>query len=183
MRSLVLALVALPCLADAGPLTAGAGLGITQDEAASQLQPDHSESLFARLALTPRLGAQVELSKIDASDRGLPDLAVRTANVLAVLDLGSRGHLVPMLLAGAGYDRATEGTGTGEIDAHHLEVGLGLEYRADGGLVVGADARLGDRTVDSNSFLVPLACCTLWSQPTLSDGQYRSVRVTVGVRF
>jgi hypothetical protein len=189
MRSMLLALLAataLPAPADAGPITAGAGLGLTQDEAASTLQPDHGETLWGRLGLTPRLAGQLEVTRIDTGDRGLTGYDIKTFTALAVLDLGSgvrAGHLVPILLAGAGYDRATT-QGTGEIDAHHIEAGIGVEYRADGGFVLGADARLGDRTVDSNSLIVPLACCTdLWSQPVLSGGQYRSLRVTLGIRF
>ncbi|MGE5181148.1 MAG: hypothetical protein ACM31C_03755 [Acidobacteriota bacterium] len=177
MRSLLAALLlALPGLAHAGPITAGASLGLTQEEAMSAQSPDHSQSVFGRLALTPRLAAQLEVARIDVSDR-MQNADVKTVDALAVLDLGASGHLVPILLAGAGLDRAS--ATYGDVAAHHLEAGLGLEYRADGGLVIGADARIGDRTIDSDTTLVP----DLWWNPLLQGGQYRSARVTLGVRF
>ncbi len=177
MRSLLLAaLLALPGLAHAGPIPAGAGLGITQDEAMSSLSPDHSASVWGRIGLTPRLAAQLELSRIDMSDR-MTTADEKTANALAVIDLAASGHLVPILLAGAGIDRAS--TTVGDTAAHHFEAGLGLEYRADGGLVIGADARIGERTIDSQ----PDVLVDLYWNPPLSAGQYRSVRATLGVRF
>ncbi len=168
-------LLALPGLADAGPITAGASLGVTQEEAMSAQSPDHSESVFGRIALTPRLAAQLELSRIDMTDR-VQNANEKTASALVVIDLGASGHLVPILLAGAGLDSADAGYNS--VSAHHLEAGLGLEYRADGGLIVGADARLGDRTIDSQSTFPDL----FWN-PLLQGGQYRSARVTLGVRF
>ena len=182
MRSRVLAAALLVSPAvHANPITVGAGLGLTQSEVNANGDPDHALALFGRIGLSRTLAAQLDISKISGAD---PNADTRSVTGLFVLDLARGGRAVPVLLAGVGLDRETTG-GTGEIDAHHLEAGIGLEYRSPDGFVLGADVRIGDRTVDSNSTLVPLACCTtLWSPPSvLSDGQYRSARVTLGVRF
>jgi hypothetical protein len=180
MRSLLL-VAALAPPAHAGPLGVGASLGLTQSKADSSADPDHTLAIFGRLALNPRLAAQLELAKLDTTDRGLNNVDVRSLGGVVVLDLGT-GRFVPILLAGVGLDRASESYG--EIDAHHIEAGIGLEYRSPSGFTLGADARIGDRTIDSDTTIVPLACCTdLWSQPALAGGEYRSLRVALGVRF
>jgi hypothetical protein len=181
MRSLwILAILLVWSSARANPVMVGAGLGLTQSEANSTSDADHALALFGRLGLSRTLAVQVDVSKISGQD---PNTDTRSATGSIVLDLARGGRAVPILVGGAGFDRETT-TGTGVIDAHHFEAGLGLEYRSPDGFVLGADFRIGDRTVDSNSTLVPLACCTLWSYPqTLTDGQYRTARVTLGVRF
>ena len=181
MRSLwVLAVLLLWSAARANPVTVGAGLGLTQSEANSNTDADHALALFGRLGLSKTLAVQVDVSKISGADATTD---TRSVTGSFVVDLARGGRAVPVLVGGAGFDRETM-SGTGVIDAHHFEAGLGLEYRSPDGFVLGADFRIGDRTVDSNSTLVPLACCTLWSYPqTLVDGQYRTARVTLGVQF
>ena len=90
-----------------------------------------------------------------------------------------------MILAGVGLDSASTSWGE-STDAHHFEGGYGLEYRADGGLVVGGDARIGGRSIDSQSSgTVPVMTGVALRAPasTLEEGEYRSARVYVGVRF
>lgn len=178
MRTWVLAALLISPAATANPIIVGANLGITQSEVNASADPDHAVGLYGRVALARRFGAQLELGRIDGAD---PNMQTRTVNGLAVLDLGA-GPLVPMLVAGLGVDHASEYGG--DIAAHHVEAGAGVEYRTRDGLVIGADVRIGDRTIDSDSRLVPLACCTLYTpEQPLADGQYRSARVTLGVRF
>ena len=113
-----------------------------------------------------------------------------------VVDLSTRGRLVPILIAGFGLDSATSTYG-GEAAAHRLEGGVGLEYRAANGLTIGADLRIGERTLDDDAVSSPayddgISYCEYSGEcvdpiyeatPTLAEGEYRSARVTVGVRF
>jgi hypothetical protein len=181
MRSRVLAAALLVSPAvSANPLTVGAGVGITQSEVNANGDPDQALGLFGRVGLTRTLSGQLEVSRTNGQD---PNLQTRSVAMVAVLDLGTNPEFVPILLAGAGLDHGDEQYG-GVIDAHHVEAGVGLEYRSHGGFVLGAEVHIGERTVDSNSTIVPLACCTLY-QPnsTLVDGQFRTARITLGLRF
>jgi hypothetical protein len=175
---MILLVAAFAASAHAGPITAGASVGLVQSEQTQYESADKSLALYGRIGITPRLAAQVEVFKIDTGDRGFTTADTRAATALAVVDL-TGGHWVPTLLAGIGYATASYGPNSGSIDGHHIEAGLGFEYRADGGFVIGIDARLGERTIDSDTTLHP----DLWYQPLLPDGQYRSVRLSVGVRF
>ena len=122
---------------------------------------------------------------------------VRKATALLVVDLGAHGRLVPTLLAGIGMDRA-ESTYGGTSEARHIEGGFGLEYRAAGGLTIGADVRMGGRTLHEPGYETqPVydggpgyrdcldACGTglTYAPSTLREGEYRTARITVGVRF
>jgi len=176
----ILLIAVLAATAHAGPITAGASLGLTQSEQAQNVSPDKTLAIYGRIGIVPRLSAQLELAKIDAGDRGFTTADTHAATALAVVDL-TGGRWVPVVLAGIGIANGTLGPNSGEIDTHHVEAGLGLEYRAEGGFVVGIDARLGDRTVDSNSTLTPYLYAP--QQPLLADGQYRSVRLAIGIRF
>ena len=101
---------------------------------------------------------------------------------LALFDLGSNPRWVPQVFAGLGL--FSSDLGYGSDAGHQLEAGIGLEYRATGGLVIGARFRIGDRTTDSQPQLVPVGCCTdLYSPPSLNDGQYRSLDTYAGIRF
>lgn len=178
MRSILL-LAVLATTAHAGPISVGASLGITQSEQTQNESVDKTYAIYGRIGIVSRLSAQLEVAKIDASDRGYTEADARAVTALAVVDLAG-GHWVPVLLAGIGFANATVGPNSGEIDTHHVEAGLGLEYRAAGGFVIGIDARIGDRTIDSDTTLHP----DLYSlPPILPDGQYRSVRLAIGVRF
>jgi len=176
MRSwLAVAALLAPAAASARPITAGVGLGVTQAEVNQNTDADHALALWGRVGLSPVFALQVELARIDGADQ---NLQTRSGTVLGVVDL-AKGRAVPVLLFGAGLAQGSEASG--EVDTHHLEAGLGFEYRSPDGFVLGADIRIGDRTIDSDSRLM---IETLWSPPpTLAEGQYRSARVTLGVKF
>jgi hypothetical protein len=173
-------LAAAPTVAAARPITLGAGLGLTQSKVDAARDPSSTLAVFGRVALGRRVAAGLELQRINTDDSYVD---IRTATANLVIDLGSSPRLVPMLLVGAGIDSASYNYG-GSTDAHHVEGGFGLEYRADGGLVIGGDLRIGGRTIDSDEQVYPLAGDVAYYAPsTLHDGEYRSARAYVGVRF
>jgi hypothetical protein len=183
MRLPWLALLAPTLVASAAaarPITIGAAAGITQAKVDANADPSTALSVFGRLGFNRHASAQLELQRIedDANNAN-----IRTGTLLVTLDLSDGKHLVPMVLAGAGIDSATslyEST-----SGTHFEGGFALEYRADGGLVVGGDLRIGGRSLDQAAAKTyPVTGTTYFapSQP-LSDGEYRSARAYVGVRF
>ncbi|HEV7558137.1 MAG TPA: outer membrane beta-barrel protein [Kofleriaceae bacterium] len=166
--------------------TAGVDLGLTQSskDADNGSDASHTLGLYGRVQLSSRLSGQLELGKIDTDD---DTLAIRQISALVVVDLANGGHWMPILLAGIGYDHAETDYGA-TTDAHHIEGGFGLEYRADGGFVAGIDLRLGGRTIDSDTTAVPLSGAgggrALFVPVTnLTDGEYRSARLYAGVHF
>jgi len=165
--------------AAAGPITIGAGLGATQDQANSNGQGTNSMlSAFGRLALTHRFGVELDLGKVDTGS----GYATHRFTGLAVLDVGDSVHWVPHVFAGAGYDSAN--LGYGDMTGHHFEGGLGLEYRADGGFTIGARFHIGGRSIDSQPAVYPLACCVLYEPSnTLQASEYRTLDAYAGVRF
>ncbi|MBV8760628.1 MAG: hypothetical protein JO257_25270 [Deltaproteobacteria bacterium] len=176
----LLALLAVPALANvasARPITVGAALGITQSKVDANADPNTTLDVFGRLGLNPRLGAQLELQRIQTDTSGTD---IRTGTVLLAVDLGSGKHLVPMILAGAGLDSASSGYDS--VNGTHIEGGFSLEYRADGGLVIGGDLRMGGRSIDQPK-TVPLKGVAYYAPSTISDGEYRAARAYVGVRF
>lgn len=179
--ALGLCLLAVPSFAAASPFTVGVTLGETHSEAAANdgEGPSSTLGLYGRVMLTPRLSFQAELERID-----LPDsTTARSGGGLLVIDLGSDRHLVPLFEAGIGLDHGSSAYG-GDLQAHHIEAGLGLEYRCDGGLVIGVAARIGDRTLESQTtFDRGGGTIALYEPSTLRDGEYRSLRATAGVRF
>jgi hypothetical protein len=184
MRSAPLALALLaatPTLAAARPITLAAGLGLTQAKADAHQDPNSTLAVFGRIALGRRVATGLELQRINTDD---DYVALRTFTVNLVVDLGSSKRLVPMLIAGAGLDYASYNYGA-TTDAHHFEGGLGLEYRTDGGLVLGGDVRIGGRSIDSDEQVYPLAGddVAFRAPSTLREGEYRSARAYVGVRF
>lgn len=189
-RALAIALVtlALPTIAAARPFTAGVDLGLSHSEAndTSGLEPSTTLGVFARLGLTSRLAGQVELQRIRTDDAYGTGGDIKTATALLVVELGSRGRLVPTLMAGIGLDRAN---GYYPQKAHHIEGGFGLEYRAEGGFTLGADVRMGGRTMDEDTYY-PYREITatdgytaIYAPSPLQAGEYRSGRITLGVRF
>ena len=181
MRRVLLALLVvatLPSLAAARPITVGAAYGITQSKVDANADPNTTLNIFGRLGLSSRLGAQLELQR-SQTDAGGSD--IRTGTALLALDLGSGRHLVPMILAGAGLDRAT--ASYQDVTGTHVEGCFALEYRADGGLVLGGDVRIGDRSIDQPKTVPLTGAAYLYAPATLSDGEYRSARLYVGVRF
>lgn len=194
-RGLALAaLISSPLAAPAafaGSLTVGAALGVTQDGVNASQAPLTTESVFARLGLTRRLSAELDLQKTNQSGTSND---VRVVTGLVVVDLGSSSlGLVPQLFAGLGIDRSTTSY-SGDTDAHHFEVGAGLEYRAAGGLTLGARFHVGQRTVDSTPtmYAYPLGadgtavpCCggDVSAPSSQNDGEFRSVDAYAGIRF
>jgi len=174
-----------PSIAAAGPLTAGVNLGISQTEmdGAAGIDPSKTVGLFGRLAFNSRLAGQLEIAKFQSVDQST---AVRMATASLVVDLTTSGRLVPTLVAGIGMDWA-DGTYGSATEAHHIEGGLGLEYRAAGGLTLGIDLRMGGRSLHQSediayptdvrggvAYIVPSA---------LQEGEYRSGQIKLGVRF
>ena len=182
MRIVVCALVLAPSLAAAGPISAGVSAGAIQSQVDAGTDPNHMLGLFGRFGFTPRFAGQLELQKIETTNEN----AIRTLGALAVFDLGRDPHFVPTLVAGLGYDREDPRYGAATT-GHHFEAGLGLEYRSDAGFVVGVEARIGTRSIDSESKIVPLSGSggVIFDAPTgfLHEGEYRLLRATAGVRF
>src|SRR5687768_10257016 len=137
------ALCFAPSVAAAGPLTAGVNLGLSQSELDGQqgLDPSRTVGLFGRLAFNPRVAGQLEVARVQTGDE-YSQVNIRSATMSMVVDLGNKGRLVPILVAGIGMDWASNDYG-GSSEAHHIEGGLGLEYRAEGGLTIGVDLRMG----------------------------------------
>lgn len=183
MHRLALAalVLALPSLADARPITAGVGLGRIQAKSDADGGASDTVQLYGRIGLTSRISGQLELQKITLDGSSAVG---RTGTALLVVDLGSHPHLVPTMFAGFGIDRGESGFG-GEQTGHHIEGGFGLEYRASGGFVVSADFRLGGRSVDQNLEVQPIATDVALYYPSLPmrEGEYRSARIGVGIRF
>ena len=176
--AIVAAILALPSFVDARPIVAGAGLGRIQSEVNAEGDASDTVQLFGRIGFTNRLAAQLEFQKIED-----PSVDVRSATALLVVELGNpNGHFVPLLLAGYGFDHAT--SDWYEADGTHTEGGFGLEYRADGGFTVGADLRLGGRSVEEDYEVVPLGegQIGLWA-PGMAEGEYRSARLYAAIRF
>jgi hypothetical protein len=168
MHKLALALLLVPVVARADRITIGAAAGVTKQADDSSNQ---TLGVWGRVRATSRLSAQLELSR---TDTGSSTASWQTASGLLVVELAATMRWVPILLAGAGLDHATY------VDGHHVEGGLGLELRAASGLVIGIDARAGERYVDSER-VMPYD--SLWSFPSLSAGSYLSARLTVGASF
>lgn len=183
----VLVLVPAVAAAEGTRFMAGVDLGLTQTskDANNGSDASHTLGLYGRLLMTSRLSVQVELGKIDTGD---DSLTIRQISALLVVDLANGGHWMPMLLAGVGYDHAEADYGA-TTDAHHIEGGFALEYRADGGFIAGLDLRLGGRTIDSDPMPVPVGIAGGGSRALfvpaqmLTDGEYRSARLYAGVHF
>jgi hypothetical protein len=197
MRSvLALAITLVPAVAIARPITVGVNLGVDQSKESGQSGEDPSKSfgLFGRLSLTPRLSAQVEVSKIRMPDGGAE---IRSLSGLLVVDLSSSKTFVPVLLVGVGADRSSIDYGdciacTGGASAQsatHIEGGFGFEYRAPGGFTLGADVRMGGRSLSDDDTVVPLGGDTrepiiaLYYPSGMQEGEYRSARLRLGIRF
>ncbi len=174
-----------PATAAAGPLTAGVNLGLSQSELDGQagVDPSRTIGLFGRLAFNKRLAGQLEVARLETED---DSTSIRTATASLVVDLGSKGRLVPTLIAGIGMDWADSTYGSTN-EAHHIEGGLGLEYRAEGGLTLGIDVRLGGRTLHQQEDIAyptdvrPGVAYIVPSQ--LQEGEYRTAQLKLGVRF
>lgn len=192
MRLLALALV--PALASTvaaeTKVTVGASAGLFQNKEDAEAGFDSTETLglWGRVGLSKRLSAQLEIAR-HQSQQGCDTCTFGTAtdirvfSGLIVIDLTDGGRLVPTMLAGIGIDRDD---GSIPTSGTHIEGGFGLEYRADGGLTIGADARLGGRSIDDDdaTIQVDAANSIRFVGPTvMREGEYRAIRLTLGVRF
>jgi len=179
--------LALPSAAVAGPITAGVSLGLAQSKADAELGTDSQQTvgLFGRLGFSSRISGQLEVSRYQTDDG--TNATIRTGTALLVVDLKDRGPWMPVLVAGIGLDHAVDPSGLSSTTrGHHIEGGLGLEYRSAGGFTLGADVRLGGRSIDDqvvaqDDILCFVAPC--FGPSPLKEGEYRSARVTLGVRF
>lgn len=201
MRSVLAAVVVFglaPSLAVAGPISAGVTLGVDQSKESGLAGEDASKTygLFGRIGLTPRLSAQLELSKIQLPDQSTD---IRSVTGVLVVDLTSSKTLVPVLLVGLGADRASTSYyadcldcygGTSSESATRIEGGFGLEYRAAGGVTIGADLRMGGRSISAEKGTTPVPVDYGAKEPTtalyyggMQAGEYRSARVTAAIRF
>jgi hypothetical protein len=196
--ALALAITLVPAIAAARPITAGVNLGVDQSKESglNGEDPSRTYGLFGRIGLTNRLSAQLEISKIRSEDSSTE---IRSITGLLVVDLSSSKTFVPVLLVGIGADSAsTEWGGADCIDCYggsssesatHIEGGLGFEYRAPGGLTIGADVRMGGRSVTQSAETVPLddgakePAIALYYAPGIEEGEYRSARIRLGIRF
>jgi hypothetical protein len=174
-----LVVLGLGSAASARPITVGAGIGAIEADQDYDGETDDTLQVFGKVGLTARVAAQVELQKIESSQS---DVITRTGTALLVVELGQSGRLVPTMFAGLGIDHAEDPYG-GTQDGSHIEGGFGLEYRVDGGLVISADLRLGGRSVDNDDAVILDGGIRERYAPMLIEGEYRSARIGVGLRF
>jgi hypothetical protein len=180
---LALALVLAASPAAANPITLGANVGLSQTKTDSNGDANRTLGVFARLGLGARVAGQLELAQIESQTSATDDIKQGGAFLLADF---AGGAVVPLVLIGGGIDR--ESWGFGDATYARAEAGLGLELRTAGGFVLGADVRLGTRTVLMQSKSDVLANMgpsqiALLTPETLHEGEYRSARVTLGVTF
>jgi hypothetical protein len=191
--SLIACLIALvPATAFAGP-TVGVSFGKaeTQGDANDGDDANTTLGLYVRGRIASMLSLQGELSKLQTDDTS--SSSIRTWNLAAVVDL-AHGRFVPILLVGGGMDVISQSYQTSDTTYAHAEIGGGLEYRMRGGFVLGADLRIGTRTLESQPvYADPIAAGapsninhptpSYVASSSLSEGQYRSMRLTLGVHF
>ncbi len=174
-----LAVLGLGSIASARPVTVGVGVGVLSAERDWDGVEDDTLQVFGKVGVTSRVSGQLEVQKIDSSQS---DVVTRSGTALIVVELGKSGRLVPLMLAGLGIDRAENPYGESQ-EGSHIEGGFGLEYRVDGGLVISADIRLGGRSVDNSDVVILDAGTMALYAPLLIEGEYRSVRLGVGLQF
>ncbi len=177
-------IAALPSPASAGSGAMGISVGVSDSKHDYSDSADRTIGVWGRLALSRRISAQVELQKLSSQFDGS---YIRSGTALIAIDLLARGSLIPVLLAGAGIDRVTLFEGSPARDGRHFEGGLGIEYRDPGGLFVGADVRLGGRSIENGDVILAGAPVPdigpLTIAPGIAEGKYRALRVTAGFRF
>jgi len=166
-----------------GKWSAGVGLGMIHSEENAQNDANSTLGLFGRYQLSRRLAAQLEVARIQTEDGSGSDL--RTASLLGVIDLTRAGRgFVPIAVLGLGMDNET----TEYLDRDYLHgfLGVGVEYRAENGLRIGFDLRLGGRvTTEPQYETLPVEGDVLarYPAPDLEEGEYRAARITLGVAF
>ena len=181
----VLAVIALPSLAAARPITAGVSAGVLHDKVDQDGEGNRTLGLFGRVGFSKRISGQLEVMKIDTDDQYWEPTTIRVATALLVVDLVDKGRWIPTLKAGAGIDRASTEWDTEE--GHHYEGGLGIEYRAEGGLTLGFEFRIGGRSVDEPEYEIQATegdiAPHIYDGNGLREGEYRAARFTLGIAF
>ena len=175
LAALLLPSALSPTLAHAGRFTVGVSLGSTQAEvdAADDLDASSTAGLWVRAGLGKRFSADLEYSKISTDSDATRARAINLVGRLAVADLRG-GSIHPMVLLALGADTTASG-----YDFHHAEFGAAIELDLPTDFVVGADFRLGDRTLDSQPVVYDAARLPY----TPAEGSYRAGRVYLGVRL
>lgn len=186
-----LLLLAVPATAAAAPRegTVGVTLGWVYPHDAADGESTSAVGLWGRLRLTPRLSGQLELGRVEAecdSCGSRFDDGFRSGTALLVVELADAGRWMPLLYVGAGLDDDGRDDSL-HTAGHHIEGGFGVEYRGDGGFVLGADARMGGRSIDQEPDQILAAdggiALDVFAPSALRPGEYRSLRVTAGLRF
>ena len=184
----VAAALAFPAVAAAGPITAGVSVGAHHDKVDSDGEGNRTLGLYGRVGLARRLSAQLEVMKIDTDEATYTPTTIRTATASLRLDLvdQAKSRFIPTVSFGMGIDRASTDYDTTE--GHHFEGGLGIEYRAQGGLVVGLDFRLGGRSVEDEAVAYPTGgiegvAPLVYDGGGLREGEYRAIRLSAGIAF
>jgi len=178
----------VPALASANPVTLGASLGMTQDDVDAEAGYDATQTLglWGRLGFSSRVSGQLEITRFK-SEAGCDTCTfgtttdIRIATGLLVVDLANQSAWVPVVMVGAGLDRDD---GSFPTTGHHYEGGFGLEYRGTEGVMIGADVRLGGRSLDQQVY-TPLEGDVIGFVPArqLNASEYRSARIVIGLRF
>ncbi|HEY4179733.1 MAG TPA: hypothetical protein VGM90_22985 [Kofleriaceae bacterium] len=195
LASLLASFVLVPSVAAAGVVTVGlhAGSLQTQTDATNKNDAQSEVGAFGRFQLAERFSVQIDAAKVSMRDQS--NLSMESFTASAVLDLMQGSQFVPVFLVGLGMDHV--GSDDYDAEASRSEVGLGLEYRAKGGFLIGIDARVGSRKIDTEDYKnyatpalvgadsgTPIYKDDSTNLPTtLSAGQYRSARLYAGFRF
>lgn len=186
--ALAVPLILAPAVAQAEPkVTAGVSAGLFQnkEDAAAGIDSTETLGLYGRVGLSKRLSAQLEITRHE-SQEGCATCTVGTAtdirvfSGLIVVDLKDGGRWMPTLMAGMGLDRDD---GSIPTKGHHIEGGVGLEYRADGDLTIGIDGRLGGRSIGDDDAVIQTDAIAIFGPTVMRDGEYRTIRLTLGIRF
>lgn len=162
-----------------GAIGASAGTWHNEQDADAGVHASGTLGLWGRFSLSKRIAVQAEIARHKADGNcgefcTFDAPVIRTYGAMLAVDLRDRGQWMPMLLVGAGLDREDGGFG---MKGSHLEGGVGLEYRAEGGFLIGADVRLGGRSIDNGDMILPAVV------GGMREGEYRAARITMGIRL
>jgi hypothetical protein len=181
MRIAVVAAVLVPTIAMATPNTVGVGIGVSGGLGSDTSNTTDTLDLFGRIGMGRRFALQAEIARYEAD--ATMDSNTRTFTVAVTYDLADTGHWIPMILGGAGFDWGN--TAFSAENGHHVEGGFALEYRGDDGLTLGADLRVGTRSITVPEVLEngPLIVPDDWGSTTLAPGTYGRARIYAAIHF
>jgi hypothetical protein len=183
MRIAAVAAAALvPAIAMATPNTVGVGIGVSGGLGSDTSNTTDTLDLFGRIGLARRIGLQAEIARYEAD--ATMDSNTRTFTLAVTYDLADTGHWIPMVLGGAGFDWGD--TDFTSENGHHVEAGFALEYRSDDGLTLGADLRVGTRSITVPEVLEngpPIDGPAFGTGTTLAAGTYGRARVYAAIHF